>query len=61
MKVNITKPIRVKAISGEVEVDPQELNRLMVLNACELIDKRESPEKPSVEPIEKKETKKKKK
>lgn len=45
MKVFIKKPIRVNIISGEVEVTEQELRRLVLLDACEFIEERETPEK----------------
>lgn len=45
MKVKITRPIRVNILSGEVEVTEQEYNRLLVLNAIEVAEEREIPEK----------------
>lgn len=45
MKVIIKRPIRVNIISGEVEVTDQELRRLVLLDACEFIEERETPEK----------------
>lgn len=55
MKVKITRPIRVNALAGEVEVSEQEYNRLVVLNAIEVVEVRETPE------IEKKTTRRAKK
>lgn len=46
MKIRITKPIRVNCLSGEVEVTESEFNRLVLLNAVELVkEQREIPEK----------------
>ena len=46
MKLKITKPVRVNALSGTVEVDVNEAARLFLLNAAEpIIDKKEIPEK----------------
>lgn len=44
MKVKITRPIRVNVLAGEVEVTEQEYNRLLVLNAIESAEERETPE-----------------
>lgn len=56
MRIRITKPIRVNALAGEVEVSPAEYERLVLLNACEPIEAREIPE---VQTREKRTTKKK--
>lgn len=53
MKVRITKPVRVNAISGEVEVDEIEYQRLRILDACQPIS-REIPEKMNIETRERK-------
>lgn len=47
MKLKITKPVRVNAISGEVEVDVNEAARLFLLGAAEPVAKesKEIPEK----------------
>ena len=45
MKVKITRPIRVKCLSGEVEVTQQEYERLQRMGAIEVADEREIPEK----------------
>lgn len=54
MKVRITKPVRVNAISGEVEVDEIEYQRLRILDACQPISTREIPEKMNIETRERK-------
>ena len=46
MKLKITKPIRVNAISGEVEVDINEAARLFLLGAAEPLLEKESKETP---------------
>jgi hypothetical protein len=46
MKVKITKPIRVNALGGEVEVTQQEYDRLVLLGAAEIKEVREIPETP---------------
>lgn len=46
MKVKITKPIRVNALGGEVEVSPEEYSRLLLLGAAEIKEVREIPETP---------------
>ena len=35
MKIRITKPIRVNALGGEVEVSDEEFKRLLLLGAAE--------------------------
>ncbi len=54
MKVKLTRPIRVNCLGGEVEVNEQEYERLLVMDAIETIEVRETPE------VEKKTTRKKK-
>ena len=46
MKLKITKPVRVNALSGEVEVDINEAARLFLLGAVEPILEKESKEIP---------------
>ena len=46
MKVKITKPIRVNALGGEIEVTKEELDRLVLLGAAEPMEVREIPEVP---------------
>lgn len=55
MKVKITKPIRVNALGGEVEVTQGEFDRLVLLCAAEPMEAREVPE------VQKKQTRKAKK
>lgn len=45
MKIRITKPIRVNALGGEVEVTREEYDRLVLLGAAEVTETREIPEK----------------
>ena len=54
MKVILKQPVRVNALSGEVEVTMEEFHRLILLNAVEVVEKRETPEKA----VEKKKAKK---
>lgn len=54
MKVILKHPVRVNALSGEVEVTREEFERLLILNAVEVAETRETPEKA----IEKKKAKK---
>lgn len=54
MKVKITKPVRVNAVSGEVEIDEVEYQRLRILDACQPISIREIPEKMNIETRERK-------
>lgn len=54
MKVILKHPTRVNALSGEVEVTREEFERLMILNAVEVAETREVPEKA----VEKKTTRK---
>lgn len=54
MKVILKHPTRVNALSGEVEVTREEFERLMILNAVEVVETREVPEKA----VEKKTTRK---
>ena len=44
MKVIITRPARVNILSGEVEVTPDEFNRLVLLGLAEVKEVRETPE-----------------
>ncbi|MBR2653962.1 MAG: hypothetical protein IKD59_05335 [Lachnospiraceae bacterium] len=54
MRVKITQPCRVNILSGDVEVNEQEYQRLLVLNLVakeekripEEVEIRETPEKP---------------
>lgn len=42
MKVKLKKPIRVNALDGEVEVTEDEFMRLVLLDAVELLPKKET-------------------
>ena len=46
MKLKITKPVRVNALSGTVEVDVNEAARLFLLGAAEPVLEKESKEIP---------------
>lgn len=43
MKIRITRPCRVNLLSGEVEVTPQEYNRLKTLRLID-VESKEVPE-----------------
>lgn len=45
MKVKLTKPIRVNAEGGEVEVSEQEAERLFVLGAAEVVTENKEEKK----------------